>query len=73
MDNETAKYKIGDCFYEKRQTYKYHIVAIFISEPDTEPQIVYKYYGKHKQWWHYEVKSVYEFESWLECGLYYFK
>lgn len=42
---ETYKYKIGG-----GKPYKIHIVAIV-----DEGQVVFKYYGRHKQWWHYEV------------------
>ena len=31
--------------------YKIHIVGLV-----DDVMIVFKYYGKHKQWWHYEVK-----------------
>lgn len=30
--------------------YKIHVLAII------EGMIVFKYYGKHKQWWHYDIK-----------------
>ena len=62
---------IGDCFYEKTYNYKYHIVAILDEEP--EKMIVYKYYGDHKQWWHYEIKSLYSMNLWFESGLYFIK
>ena len=35
------------------QGYKYHIVLSF--EDNGERFYVVKYYGKYKQWWHYEV------------------
>ena len=37
--------KLGD--------YKYHIVLSFEDNGDTF--FVVKYYGRYKQWWHYEV------------------
>ena len=62
--------KVGNCFYEKKsEVYKYHVVAIL----ENEEQIVFKYFGKRKQWWHYEIKSFYEYETWVECGLYFKK
>lgn len=33
--------------------YLIHIVAIVDLD-----QVVYKYYGRHKQWWHYEIEQV---------------
>jgi hypothetical protein len=64
--------KVGMKFKEK-QGYKCHILAII---EDTEnpglfsKQIVYKYYGKRKQWWHYDIVGFYSFNMRLESGLY---
>ena len=46
-------FKIGQNYKLRigQHVYKIHIVAII-----DETQIVYKYYGKHKQWWHYEIQ-----------------
>lgn len=33
------------------RAYKIHVVAVV-----DDNQIVFKWYGKHKQWWHYEVR-----------------
>ena len=60
--------KCGDTFHRKGREYKYHIVKILNQEE--EPQIVYKYYGKHKQWWHYEVESIFGFNDAVDIGLY---
>jgi hypothetical protein len=57
----------GDVFYSRELgIYKNHIVAIV----GNENQIVWKYYGKHKQWWHYEIQSIYSFNQSLKIGLY---
>lgn len=63
--------KIGDTFYKKRDDRKYHIVNIFIDK-DVE-LIVYKFFGKHKRWWHYEIEEYETFEDCLKAGLYYTK
>lgn len=42
-------------------TRKIHIVALIEND-----MVVYKYYGKHKQWWHYQVKSKDEIEFFVE-------
>ena len=58
--------KVGDVFYDE-DNYKCYVVSILAEEK--EPQVVYKYYGKHKQWWHYFVKSEYWLERSFELGL----
>lgn len=66
----TTDFNVGDTFYSKEvgSVYKNHIVAI-LTEEDV-PMIVYKYYGKHRQWWHYEIKAVYEFNWYIRDGFY---
>ncbi len=47
-------FKKGDVFYTRvgpGKPYKAHVVAIVDGN-----MVVYKYYGRHKQWWHYEVE-----------------
>ncbi len=69
-NNNFYNLKIGQFFYEKNpnSNYKYHIVNIF--KDNDLWLIVFKYYGKHKQWWHYELKELWNFNSWVEGGLY---
>lgn len=52
--------------FQKGQTYKWdgggyyykiHIVEIIDEGLSYCPLIVFRYFGKHKQWWHYEIKS----------------
>lgn len=57
----------GDIFHDVKLKYKHHVVAI-LDEP--EKQVVHKYYGKHKQYWHYEIESMYMFQSRLQIGMY---
>ena len=54
--------KPGDTFIHKNGPYKYkcHIVVNLPNEPGG--RIVWKYFGKHKQWWHFEIESYYWFE-----------
>ena len=47
--------KVGDTFRNK--VHKYHVITILDKEPYT--QIVLKYYGRWKQYWHYEVRSLF--------------
>jgi len=61
MDEYRQKpdFKIGDTFYAlnlHRCGWARCTVAGFV-----EKQIVFRFYGKHKQWWHYEIKSFYGF------------
>lgn len=43
------KYHFGD--------YLYHVMLSFQDSETEDIMYVVKYYGKHKQWWHYEVIS----------------
>ncbi len=58
--------KIGDTFRDR--LYKYHVITILDKEPYT--QIVLKYYGRWKQYWHYEVRSLFDIQERLKCGLF---
>jgi hypothetical protein len=62
------KYKSGMIFYKRGDKRKYHIVSI-IDEPQ-DKMIVYKFYGIHKQWWHYEIESKYVMDLSFDSGLY---
>jgi hypothetical protein len=42
--------------------YKAHVLAI------VEGNIVYKYYGVHKQWWHYEIDHPIRFGSHMDIA-----
>lgn len=42
--------------------YKTHVLAII------EGQVVYKYYGRHKQKWFYEVKTLFGFKLMVAQG-----
>lgn len=56
LDECAEKVKVGDVFYEFKgpgKPYKCHIVAIV-----EKYQAVYRWYGRHKQWWHYQVTHV---------------
>jgi hypothetical protein len=60
-----------DVFYKKNDKRKYHVVTILDKERTLH--IVYKYYGIHKQWWHYEIEPMFSFNSAFRIGLYYRK
>lgn len=42
---------------------KIHIVELIEND-----MIVYKFFGKHKQWWHYKVESKRQIEFYFEMG-----
>ena len=55
---EAVNYKVGDTFHLNKgllPLYKCHVVGIV-----DEIMVVYRWYGRHKQWWHYSVDP-----SWL--------
>jgi len=60
--------KVGDCFYKYDKPTKYHVVNIF--EDNSEIIVVYKYYGKYKQWWHYSVEDMLTIEDQIKHGYY---
>lgn len=47
-------FKKGGTFYwpQGENNYKCHIVEMIECN-----MVVFKWYGKHKQWWHYEVED----------------
>lgn len=50
------KLKTGDTFYLEKgpgKPYKCHVRGVVDGG-----MIVYRWYGRHKQWWHYEVERV---------------
>ena len=60
--------------FEKGKAYTIHISALgesrkaHIVELIENDMIVYKYFGKHKQWWHYFVQSRSELEHYFKLG-----
>jgi len=42
---------------------KIHIVELIEND-----MIVYKFFGKHKQWWHYKVESKRQIEFYFEMA-----
>jgi hypothetical protein len=65
-NNSEIVLNIGDAFYDKN--YKKYVVIIL--DKEDEPQIVTKYYGKVKQYWHYEIEDLYSFNRRFRLGLY---
>ena len=54
------QFKVGDTYHIMLglgKPYKIHIVSII-----DDNMVVYKWYGRHKQWWHYvvEIDSILE-------------
>jgi len=47
-------------------TYKVYVDHILPSVYENENLIIYRWYGKHKQWWHEEMCTEQEFLRWLE-------
>jgi hypothetical protein len=67
--------KVGDTFYHfqnshvGRKFYKTHILAI-IDEDKEDVQVVFKWFGKCKQYWHYEIKPMDVINSSFDCGMF---
>ena len=65
------KLKVGQKYILKGNVHrmgqtKIHISAVIVDGERT--LIVYKWYGQHKQWWHYEIKDQDFFEFWEGKG-----
>ncbi len=53
MDSQAVGFKEGSTFWIHRgpgKPYKAHVLAIV-----DQDWVVFKWYGRHKQWWHYNV------------------
>ncbi len=64
--NKTINFKNGQTYrISKRpgETVKIHILEIV-----EERYIVYRWYGKYKQWWHYEIEKDIFLEQYIEFG-----
>ena len=57
ISNTIKNLRPGDIFWDDHG-YKCHVVVNL----KKEQQIVFKFYGKRKQWWHYSVESYFWFE-----------
>lgn len=67
VSNSIPVLSVGDSFYcRDGGIYKHHVVAVL----EEEGQVIHKYFGKHKQWWHYKIESIYSFNCYLDIGLY---
>tara|TARA_R110001592_G_scaffold361526_1_gene672383 strand:- start:1179 stop:1379 length:201 start_codon:yes stop_codon:yes gene_type:complete len=56
-EGQTYKSRISN------KNYKIHIVAVV-----DDCMVVYKFYGKHKQWWHYAIKRADDLEFYIELA-----
>lgn len=55
--------------YKTLQYGKIHVMYILDSYYDDEKLVVFRVYGKRKQWWHFFVES----ESFIRCSIKHFK
>lgn len=58
ISNVVKNLSPGDIFWEGDGGYKCHVL-VNLKE---ENQIVFKYFGRYKKYWHYEVQSYFWFE-----------
>lgn len=61
--------KPGNHFYKMHDPRKYYIVVIL--EKEKISQIMYKFYGIHKQWWHYKHESLRMFKLKFKLNFYF--
>lgn len=60
--------------FQKGKTYRIYVPSlgeirkVHVVELIENDMIVYKWFGKHKQWWHYFVLSNDEFAHYLELA-----
>lgn len=60
--------------FKKGRSYHIHLMdagrsqKIHIVEIIENDMIVYKFFGKHKQWWHYRINHLSELETYFEIG-----
>lgn len=57
------KIRIYNRFGPAKDGYLVHVVAIV-----DDVMVVWKYFGKHKQWWHYGVEHIDIFKIWIDRG-----
>ena len=64
----------GDTFYEMAgcNVYKYHVIETF-EDKNGGLMVIFKYYGKHKRWWHFRVKKMRDIKTWFDSAFYAFK
>lgn len=60
MELKSLDFKVGQTYrshvLNENDTYKIYIEAIIPSANGSNNMIVFRYYGKHKQYWHYAVE-----------------
>ena len=61
---------IGQIFYQEMGLHVYKCRVVALLDKERCPQVVYRYYGKHKQWWHYKVESLSYIKGAFDIGLY---
>lgn len=59
---KAADLKKGDSLYKYKDSSKYHILHV----DKNEEIVVLKWFGKHKQWWHYEIMTFYDIDIRME-------
>jgi len=60
-------------FYRDNLTHIHKCHVVMMLENEENPQVVFKYFGKYKQWWHYEIESMFSFNLCIDNGRYAFK
>ena len=63
--------KVPNVWWDKR--YKYHLVSIIQDKENSIELVVSKYYGKYKQYWHYQIEKLEYVLIDFTIGLYTYK
>jgi len=69
MKTPIIKFKVGQTFKARPNGHvvpvKIHIMYVLPSIYEDRSLVVYRWYGKHKQWWHEEMESDYMVSAYI--------
>jgi hypothetical protein len=60
----------GFIFYHNQGGTGYKSYVVDIIKDGEKSLVIWKWYGKHKQWWHYKIENLWGFEHAFELGSY---
>lgn len=70
MELKSLDFKVGQTYrshvLHDNDVYKIYIEAIIPSANGSYNMIVFRYYGKHKQYWHYAIEADWSLTRYIE-------